>query len=55
MTADEARRFEQEPCYRAAVAVRRWDDGAKVPGLVVPELQHYRPRLEAVLLKREDG
>ena len=47
-------RFEQEPWFRSAVAVRRWDDAAKVPGLVVPGLEHYRPHLEAVLC-RERG
>ncbi|MBI1913424.1 MAG: HD domain-containing protein [Planctomycetes bacterium] len=51
---DEVRRFEQEPFWQAAVALRRWDDAAKVPGLVVPGLEHYRPLLEVVLLKRED-
>jgi len=41
--------FEREPGYRSAVAVRVWDDAAKVPGLKVPDLEHYRPRLGAVL------
>jgi phosphonate degradation associated HDIG domain protein len=49
MSAEEVSRFEREPWFRAAVAVRRWDDGAKVPGLAVPGLDHYRPCLEAVL------
>jgi phosphonate degradation associated HDIG domain protein len=53
MTHEEVNRFEQEPCFRAAVAVRRWDDAAKVPGLVVPALEHYRPCLEAVRAKSE--
>ena len=55
LSADDARRFEQEPFWQAAVALRRWDDAAKVPGLVVPGLEHYRPCLEAVLLDREIG
>ena len=50
--ADAVRRFEQEPHYLAAVSVRRWDDAAKVPGLVVPELEHYRPLLGRVLFQR---
>lgn len=54
MSAEEVRRFEREPWYRSAVAVRRWDDGAKVPGLVVPGIEHYRPCLEAVLIEREE-
>jgi phosphonate degradation associated HDIG domain protein len=53
MSAEEARRFEQQPSFRAAVAVRRWDDRAKVPGLIVPGLDHYRPCLDAVLVKSE--
>jgi phosphonate degradation associated HDIG domain protein len=52
---EEVRRFEQEPWFRSAVAVRRWDDAAKVPGLAVPGLEHYRGRLEAVLSGREGG
>jgi phosphonate degradation associated HDIG domain protein len=55
MSPEEVCRFEQEPGFRSAVAVRRWDDGAKVPGLVVPGLDHYRPCLEAVLVKQEGG
>ena len=55
MSAEEVRRFEQEPGFRAAVAVRRWDDVAKVPGLDVPGLDHYRGCLERVLLKPEDA
>jgi phosphonate degradation associated HDIG domain protein len=53
MSPEEVACFEQEPSFRAAVAVRRWDDGAKVPDLIVPGLDHYRPCLEAVLMKPE--
>ncbi len=49
MTGGEARRFEAEPGWRDAIAVRRWDDAAKVPGLDVPGLDHYRPHLQAAL------
>jgi len=55
MSADEVHRFEAEPQFRSAVAVRRWDDVAKVPGLVVPDLEHYRPSLEAALSSRGPG
>ena len=51
-TPNETRRFEQEPWFRSAVQVRRWDDEAKVPGLVVVGLEHYRKHLEAVLSRR---
>ena len=49
----EIRQFESEPQYQAAVALRRWDDQAKVPALDVPELNHYRSRLEAAIVPRE--
>lgn len=50
--ADEARQFEMHPYYREAVRLRRWDDRAKIPGLAVPELEHYRPVLEAALMNQ---
>jgi len=52
---DEVRSFEREPWFRSAVAVRRWDDAAKVPDLSVPALEHYRGHLESVLLGRDEG
>lgn len=52
-TAEEIRRFELEPWFQSAVAVRRWDDTAKVPGLAVPGLDHYRHHLELALARRE--
>lgn len=53
-TAAEVDRFEREPWFRSAVAVRRWDDAAKIPGLAVPGLEHYRAALQAALLRREE-
>jgi phosphonate degradation associated HDIG domain protein len=41
--------FEREPHAQDAVALRRWDDEAKVAGLVVPGLDHYRGLLQACL------
>jgi phosphonate degradation associated HDIG domain protein len=49
MSADEVRAFKQHPYYREAVRLRRWDDMAKIPGLEVPGLEHYRARLEAAV------
>jgi gamma-butyrobetaine dioxygenase len=51
-SAAEAREFEQNPHYQAAVRLRGWDDRAKIPGLAVPGLEHYRPRLETVLQRK---
>jgi [1-hydroxy-2-(trimethylamino)ethyl]phosphonate dioxygenase len=53
MPPEDARRFERDQHFAAAVLLRRWDDAAKVPGLVVPGLEHYRARLEAALVSRE--
>jgi phosphonate degradation associated HDIG domain protein len=55
MSPAEVRPFEREEWFRSAVAVRLWDDAAKVPGLVVPQLEHYRDCLCAALLTREGG
>jgi gamma-butyrobetaine dioxygenase len=52
--ADGRARFEANPHFRDAVRLRRWDDAAKVPGLDVPGLDHYRAWVEAVTLARAD-
>lgn len=46
---DEVQAFEAGPFYNNAVRLRRYDDIAKIPGLPTPELEHYRPVLEAAL------
>lgn len=46
-SASEAQAFEQNAYWRDACRLRRWDDGAKVFGLAVPGLEHYRARIEA--------
>jgi phosphonate degradation associated HDIG domain protein len=48
MSEAERQEFEREPHFRSAVQVRRWDDGAKVPDLDVPNLEHYRSILESL-------
>lgn len=50
-TVEEMAAFEREPHWRDALALRRWDDGAKVPGLEVPALESYRRLLESLLEK----
>ena len=45
MSPEEVQSFEQQPFHTDAVRLRRWDDEAKIPGLEVPDLEHYRPRL----------
>jgi [1-hydroxy-2-(trimethylamino)ethyl]phosphonate dioxygenase len=46
----EAREFERNPHLQAAVAVRCWDDVAKIPGLKTQDFEHYRPFLELTLI-----
>lgn len=52
MTADEAREFANGPWAADAARLRRWDDAAKVPGLSVPALAHYRGLLERLVEAR---
>jgi phosphonate degradation associated HDIG domain protein len=40
-TANEARDFERHPFFKQSVQLRRWDDAAKVVGLVTPGLNHF--------------
>jgi gamma-butyrobetaine dioxygenase len=48
---EEAREFEERPFAREAVRLRRWDDLAKVPGMGVPRLEHYRGMIAAAELR----
>jgi len=50
-TATEAHAFEQRPFAREAVRLRRWDDLAKIPGMRVPGLEHYRAIIETSQLR----
>jgi [1-hydroxy-2-(trimethylamino)ethyl]phosphonate dioxygenase len=48
-TADEATAFEANPGWEGAVALRRWDDEAKVLDLEVAAIETYRPLLEQLV------
>jgi predicted HD phosphohydrolase len=50
MSAAEIAAFEALPHYAEAVQLRRFDEGAKVKGLQVPDVQHYVPLIRACLL-----
>ncbi len=52
MTMAQAAVFEQTPWAREALALRRWDDAAKVPGASVPGLDHHRARIARLLTER---
>jgi [1-hydroxy-2-(trimethylamino)ethyl]phosphonate dioxygenase len=49
MDAEEAAEFAQKKAAAGAIALRRWDDEAKIVGLKTPDLDHFRPYLEASL------
>jgi phosphonate degradation associated HDIG domain protein len=46
-SAEDAAEFIDRPHAAQAVRLRRWDEGAKVPGLATPDLVHFRRYLEA--------
>jgi gamma-butyrobetaine dioxygenase len=46
MSAAEAEAFAASSHSAAAVRLRRWDDGGKLDGVIVPDLPHYRQRIE---------
>ncbi|MFC4257228.1 phosphohydrolase [Altererythrobacter xixiisoli] len=49
MNAEEIERFRQGPHFDAAVRLRRYDDGGKKPETAVPDLESYRPMLQALM------
>jgi|SRR5579863_2777465 len=48
-TPEMAEGFIGRPHATDAVRLRRWDEGAKVPGKVTPDLAHFRRYIEASL------
>jgi phosphonate degradation associated HDIG domain protein len=48
-TPSEVEAFRNNPYCAAAVALRHWDEEAKVEGLETPGLEHFRPYLELTL------
>ena len=51
MNDEQAAAFMRNPFANAAIALRHWDDEAKVPGLRVPDVAHYLPILRASALR----
>ena len=47
MNDHQAATFLNNPFAEAAIALRQWDDEAKIPGLKVPEAGHYLSVLQA--------
>ena len=48
MSPEEIQSFEKNEFYREAVALRKWDDQAKIPGLPTRKLEDYRELLNSV-------
>ena len=42
MTPEEAEAFEQYPLFQLIVQMRKWDEQAKVEGMPLPDMDHYR-------------
>ena len=51
MSMEEKNNFELNEYFKEAVALRRWDDQAKIPNLKVDDIYTYRSILEQSLLK----
>jgi phosphonate degradation associated HDIG domain protein len=49
MTAAEVQAFKENPYALSAVALRGWDEEAKVAGMETPGLEHFQPHLLASL------
>jgi len=55
MDADEAKAFEADPLFAPILAMRTWDERAKVVGLEVLGLEGYRARVVAHLEAADRG
>lgn len=47
-SAAEAEAFAREPYAMDAVRLRRWDDAAKVPGVALVPIEHFRRHFDAL-------
>jgi hypothetical protein len=52
MNDEQAAAFLRNPFANAAIALRHWDDEAKVPGLRVPDAAYYLPILRAAASRK---
>lgn len=53
-TTAEVEQFRHHPHGDAALALRRWDEQAKIVGLETPTLDHFLPYLEAACVRQAD-
>ena len=47
-TRSQLRAFADLPFAADAIRLRRWDDAAKIAGLEVPDVEHYRALLTSL-------
>ncbi len=52
MSDDECERFEGNPGFNDAIALRTWDDAGKVKGLHVGELRDWEPLVRTLAARR---
>ena len=50
MNAEELAALEQNPFFKPALRLRKWDDQAKNPEKVTPDLEHYLPSVKGALV-----
>jgi len=55
MTPDEAKAFEKDELFKTILAMRHWDEGAKVAGKEVPGLLDYRKMMEDHIASVKDS
>jgi phosphonate degradation associated HDIG domain protein len=53
-TRSQTLAFADLPFAAEAIRLRRWDDAAKIAGLDVPDLEHYRALLTSLVRSREE-
>ena len=46
MSEDEVLKFRSNSHFAAAIALRRWDDAAKIPNLLTPNLEYFAQFLD---------
>ena len=52
MSPTEVLAFQSLVRFDAILAVRRWDDAAKIPGYTTPPFEYFHPYLEACFVSR---
>lgn len=52
MNEAEAIAFEKDPLFALMITMRRWDEAAKIEGMPLEDLKHYRQLLTNYLIKQ---